>query len=160
MHHSNKIPEQFDVIVPAPFGPIGIYAQGMHVRIVFLDNMMPTKETPAKIAAQAAQQIQDYLNNAKRDFNLPLVFKGTDYQKRVWSAIAAIPFGETKSYSDIAETLDSCPRAVANACGANHLPIFVPCHRVVGKHDIGGFMRGKPNGVAVKEWLLAHEGAL
>jgi len=157
---SRLVPEKFDVIVPAPFGPVGVYAQGMHIRIMFLESMMPIKDAPNPLAAKVGQHIQDYLNNPQKEFNLPLVYKGTPYQRSVWAAIAAIPMGQTKTYGEIAGDIDSCPRAVAGAWGANPLPIFVPCHRVVAKDDIGGFIQGKENGIAIKQWLLEHEGAI
>lgn len=95
-----------------------------------------------------------YINNY-----LPIeTLKGTPYQKRVWEAIANIPAGQVQSYADIANTIHSCPRAVANACGANTLPILIPCHRVVAKSGLGGFMRSEKDGLMIKKWLLKHEG--
>jgi len=84
--------------------------------------------------------------------------KGTPYQQRVWKAICAIPAGQVATYQEIAQQLGSGARAVANACGANHLPLLVPCHRVVAKTGLGGFMRGNPKGKTIKTWLLKHEG--
>ncbi|HAJ71366.1 MAG TPA: cysteine methyltransferase, partial [Methylophilaceae bacterium] len=77
-----------------------------------------------------------------------------------WSAISAIPLGQTRTYSELAAQIGSGPRAVANACGANHLPLVVPCHRVVAKNGLGGFMGGKEAGLKIKKWLLQHEGAM
>lgn len=85
--------------------------------------------------------------------------KGTDFQRRVWQAIADIPAGNTCTYGTLAKQLNSGPRAVANACGANHLPILIPCHRVVASQSIGGFMRDQSGGLAIKRWLLDFEGA-
>jgi methylated-DNA-[protein]-cysteine S-methyltransferase len=84
---------------------------------------------------------------------------GTVFQQRVWQAIASIPLGQTRSYGQLAEQLNSGPRAVANACGANRIPLIIPCHRVLAKNGLGGFMQGKKNGLNIKRWLLAHEGA-
>jgi len=117
-------------------------------------------ESILKIIVDAIVQ---YLEKPNHPFNLakylPIeTLKGTDYQKRVWQAIVGIPVGQTISYTDIAITLHSSPRAVANACGANSLPILIPCHRVVAKHGIGGFMRGNADGLIIKQWLLNHEG--
>ena len=77
---------------------------------------------------------------------------------RVWQAIAAIPLGQTRTYGQLAHQIGSGPRAVANACGANHLTLLIPCHRVVAQNGIGGFMQSTPNGLVVKKWLLKHEG--
>ena len=80
---------------------------------------------------------------------------GTDFQIKVWLAIKKIPYGQTKTYSQIAETI-GCPtacRAIANACGQNKVPPFIPCHRVVGKNNLGGYEFG----VNMKSWLLELE---
>ncbi|HEX9181099.1 MAG TPA: methylated-DNA--[protein]-cysteine S-methyltransferase, partial [Burkholderiales bacterium] len=90
---------------------------------------------------------------------LPLRAAGTDHQRRVWSALAAIPVGQTLSYGELAGTIGSSARAVGQACGANPLPLLVPCHRVVARDGgLGGFM-GRRDGFAlsVKRWLLEHE---
>jgi len=107
-------------------------------------------------------QLQAYFKDKKYAFNLtfdPIQSQhGTAFQKRVWQAISEIPLGETQSYSDIAKKIGSGPRAVANACGANVLPIIIPCHRVVAKNGLGGYMQGHPQGLMIKKWLLQHEG--
>ena len=87
----------------------------------------------------------------------------SDFQQRVWHAICAIPLGEVRSYGFIARHIKSAPRAVGQACGANWLPLLIPCHRVVGATGIGGF-GGAGQGKSefhgrIKRWLLAHEGA-
>lgn len=109
----------------------------------------------------AAYQLNQYFTDPKCTISTVQPIEsidGTPYQRRVWQAIAAIPSGETRSYSEVAESINSCPRAVANACGANKLPILIPCHRVVAKQGIGGFMRGNTAGLSIKRWLLSHEG--
>lgn len=155
-----KSPQVFDAIVHAPFGLVGVSSHGMQVEIVFLPSAAEVKPAPSKIAQQIAEQIKAYLINPHCDFNLPLVYKGTPFQRRVWGAISAIPSGQTRTYSELAKVLGSGPRAVANACGANHLPLAVPCHRVVAKTGLGGFMRGLDGGLTIKQWLLKHEGAM
>ena len=89
--------------------------------------------------------------------DIPYAVSGTPFQKRVWKAISDIPAGEVLTYSELAEKVGSGPRAVANACGANRLPLLIPCHRVVAKNGLGGFMQGINGGLKIKEWLLAHE---
>ncbi|MBY0517470.1 MAG: methylated-DNA--[protein]-cysteine S-methyltransferase [Bacteriovoracaceae bacterium] len=81
--------------------------------------------------------------------------KGTAFQEQVWAAIAAVPWGVTKTYLELAQDIgnEKAVRAVAQACGANPLPLFIPCHRIVGTHDIGGFS----GGLALKRMLLAAE---
>lgn len=85
--------------------------------------------------------------------------RGTPFQRRVWRALQQIPAGETRRYAELAMQLNSSPRAVAQACRANPLPILIPCHRVVAASGIGGYM-GQSAGpmLAIKHWLLQHEG--
>ncbi len=81
---------------------------------------------------------------------------GTEFRRRVWKEIADVKAGYTVTYGEIAEHLGSSPRAVGGACGDNPLPIFVGCHRVVGKGKLGGFNHSAKN-VSIKCWLLKHE---
>lgn len=158
MQAKNKHPLQFDAVISAPFGAVGIALQGMQVAIELLPKKQPTKPSAHKTVSKVADQIEAYFANAHNEFNLPLIYKGTPFQRRVWGAISAIPRGQVLTYGQIAEQIGSGPRAVANACGANHLPLVIPCHRVVAKNGLGGFMQGDPNGLKIKKWLLNHEG--
>ena len=158
MTEKNKNPLQFDALVNVPFGAVGISVQGMQVAIELLTQKHQKKSAEHKLAIQVAEQVEAYFADANFYFNLPLIFKGTPFQRRVWQVICAIPKGQVMTYSDIANELGSGPRAVANACGANTLPLVVPCHRVVAVKQLGGFMKGNPKGVEVKRWLLKHEG--
>lgn len=158
MANKNKRSLQFDAIVKAPFGGVGISVQGMQVAIELLSEKQEPKPTEKKLAKQVASQIEAYFSDSYYYFNLPLIFKGTPFQRRVWQVISAIPSGQVVTYSDIAQELGSGTRAVANACGANNLPLVVPCHRVVAKKGLGGFMQGDPKGPEIKKWLLQHEG--
>ena len=107
---------------------------------------------------QTTQEILAYLQGPHQAFSLPAQLAGSAFQQKVWLAIYAIPLGQTRTYSELAAQLQSGPRAVANACGANRLPLLIPCHRVVAKNGLGGFMRGNKNGLPIKRWLLTHEG--
>jgi methylated-DNA-[protein]-cysteine S-methyltransferase len=158
MKSKNKLPLQHDAILPAPFGAVAIYAQGMQIAVELLPEKLPAKQSQNPKIQRVAQAIDAYFANPHNDFNLPIVLAGTDYQRRVWQAICAIPCGQVQTYSDIAAQIGSGPRAVANACGANHIPLLVPCHRVVAKNGIGGFMQGNVDGLKIKKWLLKHEG--
>lgn len=148
----------FDAIVPAPFGAIGI-----QVRDEFLTRLELLAEPHAAQASNdvfvqsLVNQISEYLQNPQAVLNAPFAVKGTPFQRRVWQAIAAIPSGKTLSYGELAAKVGSGPRAVANVCGANQVPLFIPCHRVVAKNGLGGFMQSKANGLTIKQWLLAHE---
>jgi methylated-DNA-[protein]-cysteine S-methyltransferase len=157
MQTNNKQPMQYDAVLIVPFGAVGIAVQGVQVVIELLTEKLEAKPAQQKMAEKVALQIEAYFSNAFNDFNLPIVYKGTPFQRRVWQAVGAIPCGRVLTYGEIAEQIGSGPRAVANACGANHLPLVIPCHRVVSKNGLGGYMRGKADGLKIKQWLLKHE---
>jgi methylated-DNA-[protein]-cysteine S-methyltransferase len=158
----NLHPLQFDAVLPAPFGAVGIAVFNEQVSIELLTEAMLITGAPKvaenKTVQKISDQIEAYFNDSKHQFNAPINQHGTAFQQRVWQAISAIPRGRVLTYGDIAAQIGSGPRAVANACGANSLPLVVPCHRVVAKNGIGGFMQGNPDGLKVKKWLLKHEG--
>lgn len=105
---------------------------------------------------QARDQILEYFDGARTEFDLPLAPAGSDFQRRVWQAMMAIPYGETRTYGELAKALSSAPRAVGRACGANPIPLIVPCHRVTAASgNIGGY--SGTGGIATKQFLLAHE---
>lgn len=111
---------------------------------------------PTDLTREALRQLQAYFAGKRPGFDLPLDF-GQDFQRRVRQAMAAIPFGETRTYGDLARDLGAPAQAIGQACGANPLPILIPCHRVLGAKGLGGF--SAPGGVETKVWLLRHEGA-
>jgi methylated-DNA-[protein]-cysteine S-methyltransferase len=150
--------KHYNAIIPAPFGAVGIRTQDdFLVGLELLAESHPELASANPFVQNVASQIKQYLSNPHTAFNVPYAVKGTPFQKRVWRAIAAIPSGQTLSYGELADKVGSGPRAVANVCGANQVPLLIPCHRVVAKNGLGGFMQGKENGLAVKQWLLAHE---
>ena len=108
---------------------------------------------------EAARQLRAYFAGRLREFSLPLDIEGTDFQKRVWGQVAAIPYGETRSYLQISTAIGSprAVRAVGAANGANPVPIVVPCHRVIGAN---GKLVGYGGGLAMKKRLLELEGAV
>ena len=113
------------------------------------------------LAKEVCRQLQAYLSEPFFKFDINLHIGGTTHQYRVWQAIQNIPSGKTISYADIAAQLHSAPRAVGRACGANRLPIIIPCHRVIAKNGgLGGFMNASDgNPLEIKRWLLRHESA-
>ncbi|MFK7691309.1 methylated-DNA--[protein]-cysteine S-methyltransferase [Paenibacillus sp. HJGM_3] len=113
-------------------------------------------EDPSRMAPYA-EQLLEYLEGRRTAFTLPFDLRGTAFQTSVWRALAQIPFGETRSYSDIAASIGSpaATRAVGTANGANPVPIVIPCHRVIGKNATLTGFRG---GLNVKEQLLRLEG--
>ncbi|TQV79977.1 methylated-DNA--[protein]-cysteine S-methyltransferase [Denitrobaculum tricleocarpae] len=112
-----------------------------------------------KLLAEATRQLEAYFEGTLRDFALPLAPAGTAFQRRVWHEMAKIPYGETMTYGQLADKSDSVARAVGGACGANPIPIIIPCHRVLGGGGkLGGFSGGL--GPDSKRALLEHEGVL
>ena len=104
----------------------------------------------------AIAQLEEYFNGKRQEFDIPLLFVGTDFQKKVWNQLLSIPFGKTISYGEMARQIGmpKAVRAVANANGANSISIFAPCHRVIGSdHTLTGY----GGGLAAKEYLLKLE---
>jgi methylated-DNA-[protein]-cysteine S-methyltransferase len=157
--------EAFQACLRAPFATLGISTTASHVTgIRFLAPSVPAK-APARgsIAYLACIQLQAYLEDPRRGFDLPIALAGTRHRLEVWEAMQKIAPGSTRTYGEIAAELKSSPRAVGGACGANPIPVVVPCHRVVGANrSIGGFMGARAEGfeLGIKRWLLEHEGAL
>lgn len=112
------------------------------------------EETPG--LREAADQLQDYFDGQRAEFDLNLAPFGTPFRQRVWAALRAIPAGETRSYGDIARLLGSSARAVGQANSENPIPIIIPCHRVVGAGGLlGGYSGGE--GPETKRYLLELE---
>ena len=105
----------------------------------------------------ALRQLNEYATGQRQHFDLPLRVTGSDFQRAVCAAIAAIPFGHTRTYGEIARDLGVPAQAVGGACGGNPIPILIPCHRVMGAKGLTGFSGA--GGVETKVWLLRHEGA-
>jgi methylated-DNA-[protein]-cysteine S-methyltransferase len=109
------------------------------------------------VLLEAERQLKDYFSGKRKSFSLTLDFKGTEFQRKVWSALLTIPFGETRSYGQIAKQINSpkAVRAVGAANGRNPIPIIAPCHRVIGST---GKLVGFGGGLETKASLLALEG--
>lgn len=146
--------------VNSPLGWISVTANDNAVTsVVFHDNIESQPEIPEEISPlqhQCIQQLKEYFNGERREFDLPLGQPGTTYQVGVWHLLAGIPFGKTISYLQLAvQTGDiHATRAVANANGRNNIAIIVPCHRVIGSN---GELTGYAGGLWRKKWLLEHE---
>ena len=137
-----------------PLGEVTISEDGG--AIVALDWGRGRDQEATPLLCQARDQLQDYFDGKRMSFDLPLAPEGSAFQKRVWAALCAIPPGETRSYADIARAIGSAPRAVGQANGANPIPLFIPCHRVVAADgSLGGYSGG--DGPATKRYLLDLE---
>mgnify|MGYP001824579142 CR=1 FL=1 len=108
---------------------------------------------------KAKQQVAEYFEGTRRQFDLRLEMSGTDFQRQVWQRLQTVPYGRTASYQDIARGIGrpAAVRAVGAANGRNPVAIIVPCHRIIGKN---GHLVGYGSGIWRKEWLLKHEGYL
>ena len=111
----------------------------------------------SEVLDTALRQINEYATGQRQHFALPLRVTGSDFQRAVCAAIAAVPFGHTRTYGEIARDLGVPAQAVGGACGGNPIPILVPCHRVMGAKGPTGFSGA--GGVETKVALLRHEGA-
>lgn len=145
-----------------PFGALGILCmEDALTGIEFLapDTLPQAPSSP--FARVVCKQLAAYFENADFHFNLPLKLDGTAHQRKVWQAMCAIPRGQTRQYGELARELSSSARAVGQACGANPIPIIIPCHRVVSKTGMGGFAHHRDGyELNIKRWLLTHEAAV
>lgn len=155
----NTLLESWQAKLEAPFAVIGVRTIGEKlVRIEYLPRGAALLKPQTAFAGEACRQIKAYFKEPDFEFDLAFDYGGTPYQIRVWKAVRSIPVGAVLSYQQVAWNVGSAPRPVGTACGANLLPILIPCHRVVGSRGIGGFMNAR-RGVAIdiKRWLLHHE---
>lgn len=147
-------------IVPSPVGELVLTGDGRNLTRIGFAGRTPVdpgwREDPAPFAA-AVRQLTEYFAGERRTFDLPLAPDGTAFQRQVWAALAAIPYGGTTSYAAVAEAIGhrGSARAVGAANGANPIAIVVPCHRVVGSD---GSLTGYAGGMERKEFLLHLEG--
>jgi methylated-DNA-[protein]-cysteine S-methyltransferase len=124
--------------------------------IVAVDWGRGRDQTPTPLLRKAVAQLQDYFDGTRATFDLPLAPHGTPFRQRVWALMLQIPPGATRSYGEMAASLGSAARAVGGACGANPIPILIPCHRVLAAGGrLGGYSGGE--GAPSKLWLLDHE---
>lgn len=122
-------------------GPITIFEEGGKIISLLFSYSEHSDSSP--LIEKAKEEIEEYFQGKRKTFDLPLDAKGTEFQKRVWKELLDIRYGETLSYGEIGDRIGTkAYRAIGNACGKNPIPILIPCHRVVGKDNIGGFSLG------------------
>jgi methylated-DNA-[protein]-cysteine S-methyltransferase len=149
---------------PSPIGALTVSVNNGFIKAVTFTSEKrpanPPADNPTKadsaICEEAIRQLDEYFTGKRKAFDLPLAPDGTEFQKKVWQALLAIPYGETRSYRDIAEAID-CPkgcRAVGMANNRNPICIIIPCHRVIGAD---GSMVGYGSGIERKVFLLNLE---
>ncbi|MDO3662011.1 methylated-DNA--[protein]-cysteine S-methyltransferase [Bacillus sp. C28GYM-DRY-1] len=149
-----------------PLGELKIAEEDGQITRLFLSQedwmewkvtVQPTERKETPYLAEAKKQLHEYFAGERKTFSLPLSQKGTPFQQKVWEALAMIPYGESRSYADIAAAVGSpkAVRAVGQANKRNDLPIFVPCHRVIGKNSaLTGYAGSKTD---IKAFLLNIE---
>lgn len=150
-------------VIDSPLGPLQLVADGQHLSAIHFPHghqeARGASDEENAVLNQASVQLAEYFAGKRREFDLPLAAVGTAFQQEVWQALRAIPWGELRSYRDIACALNRprAVRAVGAANGRNPLPIVVPCHRVIGAN---GSLTGFAGGLAAKALLLQLEGSL
>lgn len=141
--------------IVGPFGPVTLVERdGL---LVGVEWRLPKEAADSPVLSEGLAQLQAYFDRRLARFDLPVDW-GTGLNAAVRRAMADIPLGETRTYGQIAKVVGAPAQAVGQACGANPLPIVIPCHRVMGTNWFGGF--SAPGGVETKAALLRHEGAL
>ena len=152
------------VRVDSPIGRLEVTSDGESITGLTIERggRLPWDAEPersAPVLERAKQQLVEYFAGTRKDFDLPLAARGTDFQRAIWTEIDKLPFGEVSSYGELGLATGrlSAGRAVGGAVGANPIPIIVPCHRVLATNRrITGYSGGE--GIPTKSWLLAHEG--
>lgn len=141
--------------IETPFGHLTLVEEAE--AIVALRWGKAARQDDTDLLQEAGRQLSEYCTGTREAFDLPLRIKGSDLQRAVCAAMAAIPFGYTRTYGEIGRDLGLPAQAIGQACGGNPIPIIIPCHRVMGARGLTGFSGGE--GVETKVALLRHEGA-
>ena len=154
----------YHLIIPSPVGQLTLIASDKGLAAVLWENEDPKRVGIDKgdngddfpLLLTTAQQLNEYFNGTRKVFNLPLDFYGTEFQRQVWHALLTIPYGETRSYLQIAQQINNekSVRAVGAANGKNPISIITPCHRVIGS---SGKLTGFAGGLEAKAFLLQLE---
>lgn len=152
-------------LIPSPVGELTLVASDKGLTAILWEGDSPDRVKLGTMAAdadhpvlvEAAKQIGEYFAGTRKTFDVPLDFQGTEFQKSVWAALLTIPFGETRSYAEIARQVGrpTAFRAVGAANGKNPISIIAPCHRVIGTN---GTLTGFAGGLEAKALLLGIEG--
>ena len=149
-------------MLSTPIGHLRLVSGDAHLIAIEFDGQYQRRATADQqdpVLRETAHQLREYFRGERHHFDLPLSPAGTEFQHRVWNALSEIPYGEVRSYRDIAGAIgrSSAVRAVGAANGRNPIPVVVPCHRVIGSD---GSLTGFAGGLEAKKTLLDREGAL
>lgn len=143
----------------SPIGKLKLYIQQNKLtKVDFLPEDATIEPPQDKISQHICNELEKYFKNPNHQFDIEFELAGTEFQKKVWQTLRTIPAGKTETYSSLAELLKTGARAIGNACRTNPIPIIIPCHRIVGKNHLGGYV-GNIEGklMDTKKWLLKHE---
>ncbi|VAW50194.1 Methylated-DNA--protein-cysteine methyltransferase [hydrothermal vent metagenome] len=155
------INQQYDVIFTTELATIGLkFEESKLIRVEYLNNKS-IKIPKNKIAEKVKNKIEKYLKSSSKakKLNIDVQLNVTPFQKKVLDQLQKIPYGETRTYGEIAKILKTSPRAVGNACRNNPVPIVIPCHRVLAANGIGGYDGAKSGALLnIKRDLLKKEG--
>jgi methylated-DNA-[protein]-cysteine S-methyltransferase len=138
-----------------PIGQVSLVEEGGAITRLLWEHRI--EGLRSDILKEGLRQLEAFFAGDLRVFDLPLAPQGSEFQLAVWDRLRAIPFGHTRTYGELAQSLAAPAQPVGNACGANPVPIIIPCHRVLAADGLGGYS-GK-GGIETKVWLLKHEGA-
>lgn len=156
----NNQASRYHASVETPFSNIGLQFDGDVLTGIDFIAAGTRVEPETSAAVRACERINEYCEGSlpRQGFGIRLQAHGTDFQQRVWRVLQAIPYGQTRTYGDIAAEIGTSARAVGNACRRNPIPLVIPCHRVVAANGTGGF-GGETHGewIRIKRWLLQHE---
>lgn len=149
---------------PSPIGELAVIGSESGVRAILWPNDRPGRVTIDHVVTPdrdgrldlVLDQLEEYFSGSRREFTVPLVVSGTDFQRAVWRRLTEIPYGSTTSYGEVATAIGrpSAARAVGAATGLNPISVIIPCHRLVGA---SGALTGFAGGLDAKRWLLRHE---
>ena len=139
----------------SPVGPLTLWEEDGAVIRLDWGRFGGAAETD--VLARAVAQLEAYFEGAREPFDLPLAPRGSEFQQQFYAALSAIPYGETRTYGQLAEALGVSAQAIGQACGANPIAILIPCHRVLAAEGLGGYSGRR--GIETKVALLKLEGA-
>lgn len=144
-------------VVNTSLGCIEITEQsGFIAKVAWSKSQASEQHSESSLLQDAAAQITAYFNGELTLFTLPIKAEGTPFQQRIWDEMRKIPYGQVMTYGEVAQKIESHPRAVGSACGKNPIPVIIPCHRIVGQASLGGFSAGDDQ--ETKQQLLKLEG--
>lgn len=145
----------YSLTIATPTGPLTLTSDGSQLTRVSWSDDQATDDIP--LLRQAKSQIDAYFSGDLMSFTLPLALPDRPLLRAVCEQMRAIPFGDTRTYGDLAKALGKPAQAIGQACGLNPIPLIIPCHRVLARNGLGGFSGG--TGLETKIQLLKHEGA-